>query len=319
MAIVSMKLFRRILSPVSALVAIQLVWVALVVLWITWFVGRNRELKTLADRYRTELLVRGADWFDLVQGLLLLSIMLVGVYALFLFWRRQSRLYQQQREFITQVTHELKSPLASIQLHLETIRLRRPPEDRLDAFVHTMLDDTRRLHSQIDNLLLAARLEQRRRPSDLREIDLSAFVARYLDETRDRLPPGTRLEMAVEPDIRAAVEPDEMGTVLRNLLENAVLYSPGQADIMVRLVREGRFARLSVQDHGLGVARSQLKKIFQRFYRIEQSGDRIRGTGLGLYIVQTVARNCGGSVAATSDGPGTGCTITLMLPLLEKK
>lgn len=314
-----MKRFRRILSPVSALVAIQLVWVALVVLWITWFVGRNRELKALAERYRSELLVHGANWFDLAQGLLLLSIMLAGVYALFLFWRRQSSLYQQQREFITQVTHELKSPLASIQLHLETIRLRRPPEDRLDAFVDTMLDDTRRLHSQIDNLLLAARLEQRRRPSELREIDLSAFVVRYLDETRDRLPPGTRLEMAIEPDIRAAVEPDEMGTVLRNLLENAVLYSPGQADILVRLRREGRSAALSVQDHGVGIAAGELKKIFQRFYRIEQSGDRVRGTGLGLYIVQTVARNCGGSVSAASAGPGAGCTITLLLPLLEKK
>lgn len=314
-----MKQIRRIFSPVSALVAVQVVWVALVVFWITWFVGRNRELKELAARYRSELLVRGAGWSDLVQGLLLLSILLAGVYALFLFWRRQSRLYQQQREFITQVTHELKSPLASIQLHLETIRLRRPPEERLSAFVETMLDDTRRLQSQIDNLLLMARLEQRRRPSDLREIDLSAFVARYLDENRDRLPPGTRLEMQVEADIRAAVEPDEMGTVLRNLLENAVLYSPGLPEIVVRLVREGRYAVLSVEDHGQGVSREQLKKIFQRFYRVEQPNDRIRGTGLGLYIVQTVAKNCGGSVAAESAGSGRGCTITMQLPLLEKK
>lgn len=314
-----MKRLRHILSPVSALVAIQVVWVALVVLWITWFLGKNRELKELTSRYRTELMVRGGDWFDLVQGLLLLSIMLVGVYAMFLFWRRQSRLYQQQREFITQVTHELKSPLASIQLHLETIRLRRLPEERLEAFVDTMLDDTRRLHSQIDNLLLAARLEQRRRPSELREIDLSAFLNRYLDETENRLPPGTRLERDVEPEVRAAVEPDEMATVMRNLLENAVLYSPNQIEILVRLRRAGRFALLSVQDQGLGVSKDQLKKIFQRFYRIEQPGERIRGTGLGLYIVQTVVKNSGGTVSAASDGPGTGCTITLQLPLVEKK
>jgi len=209
--------------------------------------------------------VRRAGWSDLVQGLLLLFILLAGVYALFLFWRRQSRLYQQQREFITQVTHELKSPLASIQLHLETIRLRRPPEERLNAFVETMLDDTRRLQSQIENLLLMARLEQRRRPSDLREIDLSAFVTRYLDENRDRLPPGTRLEIQVEKDIRAAVEPDEMGTVLRNLLENAVLYSPDQPEISVRLVRDGRYAMLSVTDRGQGVSPDQLKKYFNVF------------------------------------------------------
>ncbi|WP_305731190.1 sensor histidine kinase [Trichlorobacter ammonificans] len=314
-----MKSTRRIFGPVSALVAVQVVWVVLVVLWITWFLGRNRELQELAGRYRTELLVRGAGWFDLFQGLVLLSILLAGAYALFLFWRRQSRLYQQQREFITQVTHELKSPLASIQLHLETIRLRRPSEDRLDAFVETMLDDTRRLHSQIDNLLLAARLEQRRRPAERREIDLSAFVSRYLEENRDRLPPGTRLVADIEPALRAAVEPDEMGTVLRNLLENAVLYSPGQAEITVRLSRQGRTVLLAVRDQGQGIAPEHLKKIFNRFYRVEPPGDRIRGTGLGLYIVQSVAKNCGGSVTAESAGPGTGCTITLQLPLLEKK
>ena len=165
-----MKLIRRIVNPVIALVAIQLVWVVVVVLWVTWFVGRHRQLKELAGRYSPELLARTEGWSPLVQGLLLLAAILAGVYTLFIFWRRQSRLYQEQREFITQVTHELKSPLASIQLHLETIQLRRPSVERLDSFVDTMLDDTHRLHSQIDNLLLAARIEQRRRPADRRRL-----------------------------------------------------------------------------------------------------------------------------------------------------
>ncbi|SJZ38465.1 histidine kinase [Trichlorobacter thiogenes] len=313
-----MKLIRRIFNPVIALVAIQLVWVAVVVLWVTWFVGRHRQLKELATRYSPELLARTEGWSPLVQGLLLLAAILAGVYTLFIFWRRQSRLYQEQREFITQVTHELKSPLASIQLHLETIQLRRPSAERLDSFVDTMLDDTHRLHSQIDNLLLAARIEQRRRPADRRTIDLSAFLQKYLDDNRDRLPPGTRLELQLEPDLKAAVEPDELGTVLRNLLENAVLYSPGVPELELRLSRKGRWAAISVKDHGRGLAAAELRKIFRRFYRVEQPDERIRGTGLGLYIVQSVIEGCGGTVQAESAGPGCGCTITLQLPLVEK-
>jgi signal transduction histidine kinase len=313
-----MKLIRRIFNPVIALVAIQLVWVVVVVLWVTWFVGRHRQLKELASRYSPELLARTEGWSPLVQGLLLLAAILAGVYTLFIFWRRQSRLYQAQREFITQVTHELKSPLASIQLHLETIQLRRPSAERLDSFVDTMLDDTHRLHSQIDNLLLAARIEQRRRPADRRTIDLSAFLQKYLDDNRDRLPPGTRLELELEPDLKAAVEPDELGTVLRNLLENAVLYSPGVPELELRLIRKGRWAAISLKDHGRGLAAGELRKIFRRFYRVEQPDERIRGTGLGLYIVQSVIEGSGGTVQAESAGPGCGCTITLQLPLVEK-
>ena len=185
-----MKLLKKIFSPVMTMIAIQLVWITLVVFWIYWFVGKNREFRKLAEKYRPELLGEGFNWVVMVEGLAMLVIILAGVYVIFHYWNRQSRLYAKQRSFISQVTHELKSPLASIQLHLETIRLRKPSQEKLNGFVDTMLSDTERLHYLINNLLMAARLEQRRKPAERRLTNISALLREYVERERAKLPRG---------------------------------------------------------------------------------------------------------------------------------
>jgi len=310
-----MRLLRRILNPIMALIAIQLVWITLVVFWIYWFIGKHREFSQLAEKYRPELLGQGYNWPVMVEGLAMLVLILVGVYVIFVYWNRQSNLYTQQRNIISQVTHELKSPLASIQLHLETIRLRRPQGEKLDAFVTTMLSDTERLHYLINNLLMAARLEQRRKPAERRLTDLSALLAEHVERERSRLPQGGAIRLQAHPGIKVFVDPEEMGIVLRNLFENAVLYSPGSPDISVELTHTGTHLTLSVSDKGRGLERQDLKKVFERFYRVRPDGEHVRGTGLGLYIVQSIVRNYGGRVGVTSPGPGQGSTFSITLPL----
>jgi len=310
-----MKLIRRLFHPVMALIAIQLVWITLVVFWIYWFVGKHREFRELAEKYRPELLGQGSNWIVMIEGLVMLAVILAGVYVIFLYWNRQNALYQQQRGIISQVTHELKSPLASIQLHLETIRLRRLPQEKLDTFVDTMLADTERLHYLINNLLMAARLEQRRKPAERRLTDISALVEEHVEHERTKLPQGGNITHKAEPGIKAVVDPEEMGMVLRNLFENAVLYSPESPDITVRLDRSGGLLRLSVQDRGRGLEKKELKKVFGMFYRVHPTGENVRGTGLGLYIVQSVVRGYGGTVFVESEGLGKGCTVTITLPM----
>lgn len=307
-------LLRKIFHPVMALIAIQLVWITLVVFWIYWFVGKHREFRELAEKYRPELLGTGFNWPVMVEGLLLLVVILVGVYVIFVYWNRQSKLYAKQRDNISQVTHELKSPLASIQLHLETIRLRRPAADKLDAFVGTMLADTDRLHYLINNLLMAARLEQRRKPAERRLTDISAMLAENVERERADLPQGGSISLEAEPALKLLVDPEEMGMVLRNLFENAVLYSPGSPDITVRLVRAGNSVRLSIQDKGRGLDRNELKHVFEMFYRVHPTGENVRGTGLGLYIVDTIIRSYGGKVSVESAGLGQGSTFSITLP-----
>ncbi len=309
-----MKLIRRLFHPVMAMIAIQLVWITLVVFWIYWFIGKHRQFRELAEKYRPELLGQGSNWIVMVEGLVMLAVILAGVYVIFLYWNRQNALYQQQRGIISQVTHELKSPLASIQLHLETVRLRHPPEEKLDAFVDTMLADTERLHYLINNLLMAARLEQRRKPADRRPTDLAALVEEYVERERAKLPQGGSITLEVEPGSKSLVDPEEMGMVLRNLFENAVLYSPESPDITVRLHRSGAKLRLEVQDRGRGLEKKELGKVFGMFYRVRPSGENVRGTGLGLYIVQSIIRGYGGTVSMESKGLGQGCTVTITLP-----
>ncbi len=310
-----MRWFRKLFHPLIAFIGIQLVWVLVVVFWIYWFIGRQKEFRAIAERYRPELAVKGLEWLVLIEGLVLLLVILGGVYVLFLVWRRQSTLYRQQKSFISQVTHELKSPLASIQLHLETIRLRKPPPDKLERFLDTMLADTDRLHALINNLLMAARLEDRQRSAPFPVIDFSEFVHHYLEKKRSLLPEGGSLILEIEDGLHVAADPDEMESALRNLFENAMLYSPVSPEIRVVLHRNMGTCILTFQDKGLGIDKKYLKKIFRMFFRVRQSGENIRGTGLGLYIVRQVVAEHGGKVEASSEGAGKGCTFTISLPL----
>jgi signal transduction histidine kinase len=310
-----MNILRRIFHPVMALIAIQLIWITMVVFWIYWFIGKHREFRSLAEKYRPELLGQGANWPVMVEGLVMLVLILVGVYVIFVFWNRQSNLYLQQRNIMSQVTHELKSPLASIKLHLETIRLRRPSEERLDSFVGTMLADTERLHYLINNLLMAARLEQRRNPAERRLTDISALIEDYAEQERSKLPQGGNISLEAESGVKAMVDPEEMGMVLRNLFENAVLYSTESPDILIKLTRSGNTLAISVMDHGRGIEKKDQNRVFGMFYRATSEEHHVRGTGLGLYIVESVIKSHGGTVHVTSDGLGSGSTFTIKLPV----
>ncbi len=310
-----MNILRRIFHPIMALIAIQLVWITVVVFWIYWFIGKHREFNQLAEKYRPELLGRGANWPVMVEGLVMLVLILIGVYVIFVYWNRQANLYLQQRNIISQVTHELKSPLASIQLHLETIRLRKPTEERLDSFVTTMLADTDRLHYLINNLLMAARLEQRRKPPERRPTDLTMLIGEHVERERTTLPQGGTITFEAPPALMAIIDPEEMGMVVRNLFENAVLYSPQSPEIIVQLSKVGSTLALTVRDHGRGLDPKERKNVFDRFYRVQPPGENVRGTGLGLYIVDSVIKGYGGTVGVTSDGPGKGCTFTVKIPV----
>lgn len=309
-----MRRLRFIFNPVITFIAVQIVWIGLVVLWILWFLGRHYELRNLAERYRPDMVPPHMNWPVLLSGIIMLAFLLVGLYVIFIYWRRQSRLYAEQKTFISQITHELKSPLASIQLHLETIRLRKPPPEKLERFLDTMLVDTERLNNLISNFLMAAKLEQRQRGGQLPIIDFSSFVTKCLEQQQKQLPTAINFSVSIEPGITVAIDTEGMEMVIRNLLENAALYSPASPEVRVSLKLAGKTCQLAFQDNGRGIDPKEFKNIFRMFYRVRQSGENIKGTGLGLYIVKSVINRHNGKIAITSKGIGKGSIFTITLP-----
>ncbi len=311
-----MKFLRKLFSPLMAFIGIQLVWLLVVFFWVRWFMDRHWELRQLAEKYSL-VMPEGTDWFILVEGLVLLAAILVGVYVIYLYWRRQASLLKAKRDFIAQVTHELKSPLASIKLHLETIRRNPPPPLKMETFLETMLADTDRLDALINNLLSANRLEQRGIRLSLKRVDYSEFVLNYFRARQYSLPRAGTMELDIEGGLHAEIEAESLETVFRNLLENAILYSPGAPRISVRLQREGKYSHLVIADRGRGVVQHEQKKVFRMFYRGDKGGETIKGTGLGLFIANAIIRLHKGKIWLESKGRDQGTAVHIRLPLAD--
>ena len=314
-----MGLWKKLFNPLMAFIGIQLAWILVVVVWLDWFLGQHRKLRELAEKYSPELLHGSPDWVILVEGLLLLVAILVGVYVIFVYWTRQAALIREQKQFISQVTHELKSPLASLQLHLETIRRHDPsPEQRL-VFLETMQGDTNRLNSLINNLLSASRIEQKHWRLNLQTINFSDLVEKYFHPRQYNLPRAGKMKLKITPDLYALIDKDAMETVFRNLLENAILYSGGSPDITVSLDLKDDKCHFSLSDRGRGLEGQHLKKIFKVFYRVRRKNENIRGSGLGLFIVKATVKRHHGRVVVESPGSNLGTTFHIYLPAIARE
>ncbi len=306
--------------PVTIFLTIQVLWVLVMVVWIRWYIEKHTQLRLMAERLRTQVEVDGLGWLPLLEGALLLTLILAGATVIFIYYIKQRRLNQMQRSFVSNVTHELPSPVASIQLALETMALRDLSDERRREFVSMMLDDTERLSTLIDRILGAARIEKRRGRYRLEPVSMRHFLEEVLAEDRHLYEKDGRVIILEKGrDARVAIDRSAMRVVLSNLLENAARYSPGDSKIRIRLHRDLRSCRLDVIDSGDGIRGKDLKNVFKMFWRgSEEQGTRVRGTGLGLYIVRNIVRDHRGKIWASSQGIGRGSTFSVRLPRFRK-
>ncbi len=256
----------------------------------------------------------------LVFGIIFFLLIIVGLVLNTTFLIREIRRNEQHDAFINAVTHELKTPLASIRLYLQTLKTREIAEDQRQKFYDIMLADSDRLMQTVEQVLRAGRSGHRRRRINPTIIDVGGMVRECVDLTRVRYnlsPESVSFVESINGDRpRVAADADELRAALSNLLDNAVKYSVDHVHISVEVaVLDEKRVAVRIADRGIGIPAAQLKRIFKRFYRVPgRVMARIKGTGLGLFIVSSVVAKHGGRVFAESAGPGQGSTFTIQLP-----
>jgi two-component system sensor histidine kinase SenX3 len=253
-------------------------------------------------------------------GILLLAMIISGVVLNTIFLVREIRRNEQHDAFINAVTHELKTPVASIRLYLETLLTRAVDENKRAEFYRIMLDDSERLLGTIEQVLRTGRVGPSNRIVNVYPVDLHSVVEQCVARARTLYALDTNsLQYNPGPALKVMGDSDELQAAISNLIENAVKYSGAAVHVVVETSSlEDKLVSVSVKDQGVGIPKIELKRIFKRFYRVPGlTTTRMKGTGLGLYIVRSVAKRHRGRAWAESEGPGRGSTFVIQLPILR--
>jgi two-component system, OmpR family, sensor histidine kinase SenX3 len=256
---------------------------------------------------------------QLVAGIVVFALIIVGLIVYTVVLVMEIRRNEEHDSFINAVTHELKTPIASIRLYLETLQSRTLSEAQRREFYDIMLADADRLHHTVDQVLKAGVAREKPKAARRTPVDVGALARECVDlaVVRHHLQAGAvALEVHDGGELVVRGDAEELRTVVTNLLDNAVKYSGSDVRVTVSVAAPAPDAIwVRVQDRGVGIPPKQLKRIFNRFYRVQSRGlKQVKGTGLGLYIVRSIARAHGGRVFAQSEGEGRGATFTLELP-----
>ena len=265
------------------------------------------------------ILVNGRRLAPLVLGVTSFTLIIAGIIFYTVFLVREVGITEKQDSFLNSVTHELKTPIASIRLYLETLQSRDVGDAQRKEFYRIMLSDAERLQHTVEQVLRASAARNRAKLRHRAPVDLVWLAQDAVDTARQRhnLGPGAVMMTALDPRVPLVVDGDvdDLRTAVSNLLDNAIKYSSGNPRVSVQVAAPTPdTVWVRVKDSGVGIPKAQIKRIFGRFYRFQRHGLTVKGAGLGLYIVRSIAKRHGGRAFADSDGDGQGSTFTLELP-----
>ena len=314
-----MKKKHSLFYHIVIFVLAQLAWLSLLGLWIYWYVYNYIVFEKVGGQASPQLSYDITNVVPFVIGLVLLSGLSFTTSLIFRHLNVQLRLTKLYDNFISNVTHELKSPLSSIQLYLETLKERNVPPDKQKEFIDLMRTDVNRLNNLINSILEISALEQKKLAHDYQVQGAESTIYNLLKESAGqfRLPDDV-INISGNAKCEIVTDSKAMKIVLDNLIDNAIKYSAGSVKIDVKLFCNLKKFKIEFSDRGIGIPPGELKKVFNKFHRIQNNNiPNVKGTGLGLYWTKEIIRNHGGKISVLSEGENKGTKFTIELPVYQ--
>ena len=315
-----MNRFRWFYHPLFIFIFSIVALAASLTLYIYWYIEVSTGLAAVIQRYQLDpsQFLEVQTWVVILVLCILMAIILAGVFIIFIYNQKTQQLYRMQRNFINSFTHELKTPVTSLKLYLETFAKHDlPREDRL-RYIGFMIHDVDRLLDNINRIMDLARIESGSYRKEFVETDLVDAVERFRQNNADLFRNAAiRVHKPAAGALRGSVIPPLFDMFLMNILTNAVKYNQsGAPAVDIRFVPRGKELQLRFEDNGIGIEKSEIRNIFKKFYQVGSTDDMTaKGSGLGLYLARQIAKIHRGRLAAESRGAGKGSVFTLTLPL----
>ncbi len=289
------------------LIIIQIAWLIVLVIGIIWYI-----------HYR-QIRIRPIGVWDIVvisEVSILFTLILAGIYALFILYQRQLTLLRTQIHILQSVTHSFKTPLATMQLYLETITKRELPESTKAELFDGMRTVNQRLKSLVHNFLESARLSSKQRPYILSTISLPQLISSYIMHNEVFLKDVELHIQTLDESIPVLVDSDAFEMVFSNLIENAIHYSTSSPRVEIKMWKEDKWAFMELSDRGIGIPEEQHRDVFKMFKRLPEGASLWgSGTGMGLYVVKGIIKSHGGNIRVNVIDKGEGTSFRIRLPL----
>jgi signal transduction histidine kinase len=288
-------------------------------LYIRWYIEASAGLRAVMTRFDldSEQILAPQTWLVILTLSILVGIILIGIFIIFVYNQKAMRLNRLQRNFINNFTHELKTPVTSLKLFLETLAMHELSRPEQLKYLQTMLLDVSRLSDTIQRILTLARLESKNYQEAFERIDLTRLLEAFLEDSRHLFRDSViELHKHCPGPLFHHINRPLFEMLLMNIMTNAVKYNDNTVPrIDIFLEKTAGRTLIRFEDNGIGIEKSEINKIFKKFYQTGKSEDMsAKGSGLGLHLVQTIARLHGGRVTAESRGKGQGAVFTLTLP-----
>jgi K+-sensing histidine kinase KdpD len=289
------------------LIFVQIAWLIVLVIGVVWYI-----------HYR-QIRIRPIGVWDVViisEVSILFTLILAGIYALFILYQRQLTLLRTQIHILQSVTHSFKTPLATMQLYLETISKRELPENTKAELFNGMQIVNQRLKSLVYNFLESARLSSKQRPYTFSAISLPQLISSYIINNEVFLKDVELHIHALDNTILVSVDSDAFEMVFSNLIENAVHYSTSSPHVEIKMWKKDKWAFMELSDRGIGIPEEQHRDVFKMFKRLPEGASLWgSGTGMGLYVVKGIIKSHGGNIRVNFVDKGEGTSFRIRLPL----